>query len=605
MPSVPLGSAPQLAGCLGPDIRCDIQDGAGDVVDAVAIDIDLPDPGDLIDNPLDHLGDAITKAAADAWTAAMLAVWNAGLFVLRVVLNFADSFLTPDLSEGGPGRDVYAYTAWIGGALVLIMAMIQLAIAAFRRDGKSLATMLIGTGQFVVVWSAWVGYCVVVVTACGGLTRALMKALLGVDSWPEWDPWKDFSSADVTDATVATVLGLLGMVLWIAAIGHLLVLLTRAAALIVLAATGAICAAGLVSDAGRSWFWKSLRWFHAAALTPVIMVLVLGIGVQLATGVASGLTDTTQQAVGTALPAVVLICISCVAPLALFKLLAFVDPGTPSGASVRAGLAGVGGIQGLLSGSGAASGGGAGGGSGSNVAAQTDSSGRSAGESGAEEDTSSRFTKSAAGVMSALGPVGGALGAGAGMVANIGAEGCCGRRRRVQPDGCGPQRLPARLQRHPQQPRPIRLQRLQRSAPAPQRRGHARWRRSGTRPSRGVRACRAGRLPRCTRPVHLGPHPGDRRWCPGRRGGARAGGRPRRGRRPGRGWSSQGRRARWRRGRGRRWRCRRRCRSRRRRPARARLRPHPLAGTTPDTASTTNAPDEHQTRQRDQEGGPE
>ena len=427
MPSTrsPLPSPAALAGpgreqsCFGPDIRCTLQDAAGGVVGAVVPDINLPDPGDLIENPLEQVGEAIAKAAADAWSAAMLAIWNAGLFVLKVVLNFADSFLTPDLSGGGPGRSVYGYTLWIGGALVLIMSFIQLAVAAFRRDGKSLATMLIGTGQFVVVWSAWIGYCVIVVTACGGLTRALMKALLGVESWPEWEPWSDFSAAEVTDATVATVLGLLGMVLWIAAIGHLLVLLTRAAALIILAATGAISAAGLVADAGRSWFWKSLRWFHAAALTPVVMVLVLGIGVQLATGVASGLTDTTQQAIGTALPAVVLICISCVAPLALFKLLAFVDPGTPSGASVRAGLAGVGGVQGLLSG--------AGGGSGSNVASQTDSSGRSAGESGAEDDTSSRFTKSmtgsAAGVMSALGPVGAALGAGAGLVANMGAKG--------------------------------------------------------------------------------------------------------------------------------------------------------------------------------------
>ena len=410
-------------GCTGPDIRCDIQGGARRAVGAVAFDINLPDPGDLIENPLEQVGEAIAKAAADAWTAAMLAVWNAGLFVLMVVLNFADSFLTPDLSEGGPGHNVYAFTLWVGGALVLIMAFIQLGIAAFRRDGKSLATMLVGTGQFVVVWSAWIGYCVIVVTACGGLTRTLMKALLGVDSWPEWDPWSDFSSADVTDATVATVLGLLGVVLWIAAIGHLMILLTRAAALIILAATGAISAAGLVSEAGRSWFWKSLRWFHAAALTPVIMVLVLGIGVQLATGVASGLTDTTQQAIGTALPAVVLICISCVAPLALFKLLAFVDPGTPSGSSVRAGLAGVGGVQGLLSGAGS----GGAGGSGSNVASQTDSAGRSAGESGAEDDTSSRFAKSmsgsAAGVKGALGPLGAALGAGAGMVATIGAKG--------------------------------------------------------------------------------------------------------------------------------------------------------------------------------------
>ena len=65
-------------------------------------------------------------------------------------------------------------------------------------------------------------------------------------------------------------------------------MLTRAGALIVLAATTPIAAAGLVSDVGRSWFWKSLRWFHAAAFTPVLMVLVLGVGIQMTSGVVTG-----------------------------------------------------------------------------------------------------------------------------------------------------------------------------------------------------------------------------------------------------------------------------------------------------------------------------
>lgn len=420
-------SAPVVVqGCVGPDIRCELQDAATGAIDdlgSVASGIGLPDPGDAIDGVLGELGNAIAEAAATAWTSAMLAIWNAGLFVLKVVLNFAESFMTPDLSEDGPGRDVYAYTLWIAGALVVLMAMLQLGVAAFQRNGKSLATMLIGTAQFVVVWSAWAGYCVIVVTACSGLTTALMEALLDVSSWPEWDPAQAFSPDDVTDATVATVLGLLGMVLWVAAIGHLLVLLTRAAALIVLAATGAISAAGLVSDVGRSWFWKSLRWFHAAALTPVVMVLVLGIGVQLATGVASGLTDGTQAAIGTALPSVVLICISCVAPLALFKLLAFVDPGTPSGASVRAGLAGVGGVSGLMSGG---AGGDGGGGAGSSDSGGSGS--QSSGEAASDDDTSARFAKSLggngqAGGFAGLGPV---MGAGASVLAGVAAIGAKG-----------------------------------------------------------------------------------------------------------------------------------------------------------------------------------
>ncbi len=382
--------------------------GIGDLGD------NIPGLGD-IPNPFEELGDIIAKAAADAWTAAMLALWNAGLFILRIVLTFSELFLTPDLSEDGPGKDVYAYTLWGALALVVIMAIIQLGVAAFKREGKGLARALIGSGQFVVVCAVWFGYCATIVAACGAITKALMKALLGVNTWPGWDPLGGLDTQDIADGTVATVLGLLGLVLWIAALAHLLIYLARAASLLVLVATGPLAAAGLVADAGRAWFWKSLRWFHAAAFTPVVMVLVLGIGVQMANGVATHLADSTQKAIGTALPAVMLICISAVAPLALFKLLAFVDPGTPSGASFRQGLAIQGGVQGLL--------GGGGGGGGSSAASKSDANGRSGGEQGAESSTGDRFGKSTQGLLGGLGPAGQALATGLGWVQSAGAKG--------------------------------------------------------------------------------------------------------------------------------------------------------------------------------------
>ena len=371
-----------------------------------------------IGNPFATLGDIIAKTAADAWTAAMMAIWSAGLYVLRIVLSFSELFLTPDLSPGGPGRDVFAYALWLALALVVLMTMIQLGAAAFKREGKGVARALIGSGQFVVVCACWFLYCATVISACAALTKALMKALLSVNTWPDWDPLGGIGVQSVTDGVVATVLGLLGLVLWIAAIGHILVYLARAAALLVLTATGPLAAAGLVADAGRSWFWKSLRWFHAAAFTPVLMVLVLGIGVQMSDGVAAHLADDTAKSIGTALPAVMLIFISVVAPLALFKLLAFVDPGTPSGASFRQGMALQGGLQGLLSG-----GGGGGGGGGSTAASSADANGRSAGEQGAEDSTSSRFSGASQGMLGKLGGVGQGLAAGLGLLQSAGAKG--------------------------------------------------------------------------------------------------------------------------------------------------------------------------------------
>lgn len=360
-------------------------------------------------DPFAGLASAAGKVVADGWTAAMLGIWNAGLWLLRLAETFLDSLLTPDLSETGPGAWLYRVMFWIAGALLLIMALVQLGTAVMKRDGKGLARVAIGFGQFMVVWGGWIGYGITIVAACSGLTRALMEGLLNVSSWSAWQPWTPFTPADISDGAVATVLGLMGLLLWIAAIGHFLVMLARTAALMVLMATTPIAAAGLVSEAGKAWFWKSLRWFHAAALSPVLMVLVLGIGVQFTTGVANGLTGV-QGAIGTAVPGVILICVATVSPLALFKLLAFVDPATTSGASLRAGLSAMGSVQGLLGGTGA----------GPNQAAATDPNGRSTGEDGADDATSSRFTSSLQGGMSRLGPAGQVAGQAVGLMAGIG-----------------------------------------------------------------------------------------------------------------------------------------------------------------------------------------
>lgn len=372
-------------------------------------------PDDL-PNPFRYLAGEAGKVIADSWTVAMLGLWNAGVWALRLVLRIVDALTTPDLSQEGPGTAVYSTTFWIAGVLVLIMAMIQLGVAAVRRDAKSLATVALGVGKFMVVWAGWVAYGTAVVAACGGVTRALMISLLKVNSWSAWEPWRPFSIEDGVDGTVATVLGLMGLLLWLAAIGHLLVMLTRGGALMVLVATAPISAAGLVGEAGRSWFWKSLRWFHAAALAPVLMVLVLGTGVQMTTGVANGLADKSQAAVGTALPGVVMILISCFAPLALFKLLAFVEPGTSSGSALRQGLAAQGGLHGLLSGSRVDRGPG--------TASSVDQHGRSQSESAGEDATTARFTQAQSGLLGAVGgAVGGAAAQGLNLMQKLGGSG--------------------------------------------------------------------------------------------------------------------------------------------------------------------------------------
>jgi len=252
---------------------------------------------------------------------------------------------------------------------------------------------------------------VMLVAAAGGLTTALMESLLNVTTWSQWQPWTPFEVKDITDAVLATLLGVMGIFMLLAAIGHFFIMIVRGAALMLLVATSPISAAGLVGEIGRGWFWKTFRWLHAAAFTPPMVVLVMGVGVQLSTGVAAGSASGVEASVGTAFPAVMLICASVVSPLALFKMLAFVDPGTATGAQLRTSWAAASGLQGLLSG---------GRDDGSSAASASAADGRSSGEASAEATQNSRVGGAIAGGASRLGPIGGMISAGIGAVMGAG-----------------------------------------------------------------------------------------------------------------------------------------------------------------------------------------
>jgi hypothetical protein len=82
------------------------------------------------------------------------------------------------------------------------------------------------------------------------------------------------------------------------------------------------------------------------------------------------------------------VAVAAICPLALFRLLAWVDPGTPSGAALRQSWSDAGGLAGLAGGR---SCGGSGSGSGSSSAAAVSDDGRSGGEATADGTTGSRM----------------------------------------------------------------------------------------------------------------------------------------------------------------------------------------------------------------------
>ena len=124
-------------------------------------------------------------------------------------LGLTDTFLTPDLRESGPMGSTYRLTFWVAATLAIVLVAVQAGLAAFRRDATSLGRLFVGAGQFLMVWAAWISYVLALVYACSGLTKAVMRATLGVDSWARGNPG-EVGVEDLSDGTLATVLGVMG-----------------------------------------------------------------------------------------------------------------------------------------------------------------------------------------------------------------------------------------------------------------------------------------------------------------------------------------------------------------------------------------------------------
>jgi type IV secretion system protein TrbL len=367
-------------------------------------------------SPMNWLGDAAAVASTDGWKGAMVALWSAAMWALAVSFHVIDAFADPDLSATGPLRAILPYTFGIGASVAALMVLLQLGAIAWKRDGQSLARLLVGTAQFGAVWTVGLTGAAAITAACAGLTKALLAALLHVDSFAALASSLT-GPRQVTDTVAATVLGITGLLVVLpAALGYVFIQLARCAALMILATTSAICAAGLTAEIGRTWFWKSLRWFISASLISPLAALVLGIGVKISQGVVAGSGDKNAAAVGMALVSAMLILIGAVCPLIVFRMLAFVDPGTSSGSALRTSFAASGGVAALI--------GGRGGGAevGGSAGVRQDGGGRSMGESDADSQTQGRFAQSMSRFSGGLTAAGSAMASGVSGSSAIGAD---------------------------------------------------------------------------------------------------------------------------------------------------------------------------------------
>ena len=212
--------------------------------------------------------------------------------------------------------------------------------------GTGLLHLFKGIAQYVVVTASGLGLLAGFVTAANAAALGILSSGLHVDSWAGIaaanSAWQN--TVNAVSGVGLGLIALLGVIP--AAISLLVTALVREAAILVIAATIPIVAAGLVAEATARWFWTALRWLLALVLLTPTVAVVMAVGLQLAAGAAGGTqpagaaasTDAGQSAV-TALVAAAVLLVSVFCPLALFKLFAFVDPATPSGQRLRTTMA--------------------------------------------------------------------------------------------------------------------------------------------------------------------------------------------------------------------------------------------------------------------------
>lgn len=292
----------------------------------------IPTPPAPSDPLGDLIGDGITGALTSGIDSVMEALWAGCLWLLREAFSLIDllSTFTVDPHSGSVGP-VWSVLVWISGAVALGLFFWQLSLAMIH-GGRGLGRAATGPVSYGIALAVTAGVVALSLEAADGLTTLLLSNGLRAENFSA-----AFTSTTlgqgVTNGIKAVALGLIGFFgLLPAALGYTLEIIWRQAAILVLVATVPITAAGMIAQSTATWFWKACRWIVAAiAVKPALaLIMVIGFSVLAQTAGPAGL-----------LASVGVLWVSLVTPLALYRLLAFVDPGTDAGGAFRERLGGM------------------------------------------------------------------------------------------------------------------------------------------------------------------------------------------------------------------------------------------------------------------------
>ncbi|NMI00626.1 hypothetical protein [Pseudonocardia acidicola] len=289
------------------------------------------------------LGDTAATFFASVFDSIMKGIWSAVVNLLHAAFGLVDLLTGFTLTFDPQGNPVDPSIAVSWGVLRPLSLTIALGlffwqlISTMLHGGRGFFRAASGPFAYGIALAATGGAVMLLLLASDELTQDLLsKGFEGATSFAGLLDNKKFgglftaegAGQAVLNGVSAVTLGLIAIFgLLPAALGYLMEMVFREAAILVLVATIPITAAGLVAQTTASWFWRSLRWILAAVLMKPALALVMVIGVSLL---------ANPQGLGGLLAGVGVLLIALFCPYTLFRLFSFVEPGTNAGAASRA-----------------------------------------------------------------------------------------------------------------------------------------------------------------------------------------------------------------------------------------------------------------------------
>ncbi len=284
----------------------------------------------------DLIGDSISEVMTSALDAAMKAIWTGATWLLNTAFSVADAFSTFTVdTQSGPVAAVWPTLLATSAAIALGLFFWQLSIAALR-GGRGMMQVATGPVAYGIALAMTVTAVAGALAVADGLTTLILTQGLNVSNFSGAFTHTSLGGQALNEIK-AVALGLIGFFgLVPAALGWVFEIIWRQAAILVLVATVPITAAGLLAHTTASWFWRGLRWTLAAVAVKPVLALIVVIGVAaLSGGTSSGAAPAPVGGQVSLLAGIAVLWVALTAPMALFRLLAFVDPATDAGATFR------------------------------------------------------------------------------------------------------------------------------------------------------------------------------------------------------------------------------------------------------------------------------